>query len=312
MSSAQEPLITDNYESVSSTASKKSKKKKGKAKSTNAAAGSVNGVLATGSGNVLNTGGGYDPEGSEDFDSAMDSTEGNYGYPYPTNPSGQAMPSGATPLFSSALSGGFEADPRSTTYSALNLTHQDLLNTANELYRRMEDPQFGNDDAYWTSLPVHLRNFIKNALPLAGNLPGVAGNTTGSLPLPPLSNSVNRGEQAMYAMAQQIVSAANQGMGLGQSVGNGLLMGNASMYPPGTGAGAAAAGAGLGKQPANGMQQHGMMNGSTSVANYSARNKISDMSVFFVFCFFFPRFSRPTGNARSHANRQGWYDCQLG
>ncbi len=92
----------------------------------------------------------------------------------------------------------------------------------------------------------------------------------------------------MYAMAQQIVSAANQGMGLGQSVGNGLLMGNASMYPPGTGAGAAAAGAGLGKQPANGMQHHGMMNGGAFKARGRFVEKQRLTCSFFFLFFFFP------------------------
>ncbi|KAJ9104463.1 hypothetical protein QFC21_001958 [Naganishia friedmannii] len=100
--------------------------------------------------------------------------------------------------------------PPPSSVPALTLTHQDLLNTANELYRRMEDPGFAQDDAYWTSLPVHLRNFIRNALPLAGNvsmgdgvLPGGVGKAGG--------------QRAMYALAQQIVSAANTGMGAGVS-----------------------------------------------------------------------------------------------
>lgn len=91
---------------------------------------------------------------------------------------------------------------------SLNLTHQDLLNTANELYRRMEDPGFAQDDAYWTSLPIHLRNFIRNALPLAGNVSAGSGVLPGGV-------HAAGGQRAMYALAQQIVSAANTGMGIG-------------------------------------------------------------------------------------------------
>lgn len=101
------------------------------------------------------------------------------------------------------------ATSTSSAFPSLNLTHQDLLNTANELYRRMEDPGFAQDDAYWTSLPIHLRNFIRNALPLAGNVSAGSGVLPGGV-------HAAGGQRAMYALAQQIVSAANTGMGAGQ------------------------------------------------------------------------------------------------
>lgn len=90
-----------------------------------------------------------------------------------------------------------------------DISQADLLRTADELYRRMEQPHFGSDDAYWSSLPVHLRNFIRNALPLAGNL-AVLGNGSGTLPGGVLGAG---GQRAMYALAQSIVGAANEGMG---------------------------------------------------------------------------------------------------
>jgi hypothetical protein len=256
MSSNQDQLITDNHESVPSAtaaaaASKKNKKKKNKGKSTAAVAGS-SAAPTDSTGNVLSDQLAIDEPEDLDSAAAFDNTYEYQQHPYQSTgtatgiPGGQQpnMPSGAAPIFSSALPAGFDADARSVPYPALNLTHQDLLNTANELYRRMEDPGFGNDDAYWTSLPVHLRNFIRNALPLAGSLPGVAGNPSAG-GMPPSSNSaVGNGQRAMYAMAQQIVSAANQGMGLAQSVGNGLVMANQTVYPGGNGAG---------KAPANGM-----------------------------------------------------------
>lgn len=73
----------------------------------------------------------------------------------------------------------------------------------------MEDPGFAQDDAYWTSLPIHLRNFIRNALPLAGNVSAGSGVLPGGV-------HAAGGQRAMYALAQQIVSAANTGMGAGQ------------------------------------------------------------------------------------------------
>lgn len=68
----------------------------------------------------------------------------------------------------------------------------------------MSEPSFGSDDAYWSSLPAHLRNFIRNALPLAGNL-AVQGNGSGVLPGGVTGAG---GQRSMYAMAQNIVSTA--------------------------------------------------------------------------------------------------------
>lgn len=185
--------------------------------------------------------------------------------------SGSGTGPGSTPLFNylSGTGGGAGAfDPTGLVPQIPNLTHQDLLNTANELYRRMEDPHFATDDAYWTSLPVHLRNFIRNALPLApGGGVAVNGNGAGNgaAPGPLPSSAVKDSQQAMYAMAQQIVSAANHGQmgmahgggaGHGQNFAGGMLVGNASIFPGGV-----ATAAGLGKMPMNGLQHHGMMNG---------------------------------------------------
>jgi len=95
-----------------------------------------------------------------------------------------------------------------------NITHEDLIQTANELYRRMADPNFGSEDAYWSSLPPHLRQFIREAVPFSNN-PPPNGQTRGG--------PINEGQQGMWTMAQQIVNAASQGMGLGPGVGAGLL-----------------------------------------------------------------------------------------
>ncbi|WVQ76675.1 hypothetical protein IAR50_006349 [Cryptococcus sp. DSM 104548] len=90
----------------------------------------------------------------------------------------------------------------------LNLTNDDLIYTANELYKRMmSDPEYGSDDAYWSSLPPHLRQFIRDAVPCAGN---TSANNPGNTST----------QKTMYQMAQQIVQAASQGMGLGQMNGS--------------------------------------------------------------------------------------------
>ena len=69
-----------------------------------------------------------------------------------------------------ALEGaGAAAAPAGTPpLSATAQVQTDLLATASDLYRRIEaDPgALSDDDAYWTSLPAHLRTFIRNALPL--------------------------------------------------------------------------------------------------------------------------------------------------
>ena len=83
----------------------------------------------------------------------------------------------------------------------------DLRHTTEALYARMENSEFGSEDVYWASLPVHLRNFIRNSLPLTGNLPP-SGHGPGTLP-----GGVHAagGQMAMYQMAQQIFEAANIG-----------------------------------------------------------------------------------------------------
>lgn len=83
----------------------------------------------------------------------------------------------------------------------------------------MEDPSFGETEEYWTSLPSHLRNFIRNALPIsptsAGSFPSSA-RSTNPLTVPPqpsatafAGESRTNTNNAMLAMAQQIVSAAH-------------------------------------------------------------------------------------------------------
>ncbi|WRT65149.1 uncharacterized protein IL334_002091 [Kwoniella shivajii] len=93
-----------------------------------------------------------------------------------------------------------------------NITHDDLISAANELYKRMADPEFGADDAYWSSLPPHIRQFIRDAVPFTGT---ISQNTPGN----------NSSQRTMYQMAQQIVQAASQGMGLGQGIGANLMSG---------------------------------------------------------------------------------------
>ena len=70
----------------------------------------------------------------------------------------------------------------------------------------MEGSQFGTEDAYWSSLPVHLRNFIKNALPMAGNV-SMPGGGSGTLPGGVYGAG---GQRSMYMMAQNIFSTANR------------------------------------------------------------------------------------------------------
>ncbi|WVQ68883.1 uncharacterized protein L199_007092 [Kwoniella botswanensis] len=93
-----------------------------------------------------------------------------------------------------------------------NITHDDLISAANELYKRMADPEFGADDTYWSSLPPHLRQFIRDAVPFNGT---ISQNTPGN----------NSGQRTMYQMAQQIVQAASHGMGLSPGMGANLMSG---------------------------------------------------------------------------------------
>lgn len=101
-------------------------------------------------------------------------------------------------------SGGVPAAPNQLPQGAYAATAQaqaDLLATASDLYRRIEaDPQgLPDDDAYWTSLPAHLRTFIRNALPL-GKFPATTNNDP---------NARHASTQAMIAVAQQLAQAAH-------------------------------------------------------------------------------------------------------
>ncbi|PWN48739.1 hypothetical protein IE53DRAFT_363668 [Violaceomyces palustris] len=99
--------------------------------------------------------------------------------------------------------------PRSPgAYSATAKAQADLLATASDLYRRIEaDPQgIPDDDAYWTSLPAHLRTFIRNALPL-GQFPPSAQAAVNGNPNDP--NTRHASTQAMIAVAQQLAQAAH-------------------------------------------------------------------------------------------------------
>lgn len=86
-------------------------------------------------------------------------------------------------------------------YAATAQAQADLLATASDLYRRIEaDPQgIPDDDAYWTSLPAHLRTFIRNALPL-GQFPASTNNDP---------SARHASTQAMIAVAQQLAQAAH-------------------------------------------------------------------------------------------------------
>jgi hypothetical protein len=102
---------------------------------------------------------------------------------------------------------------------------------------RMEDPSFGETEEYWTSLPSHLRNFIRNALPItpSGTSFPLPSNPNAN-PNSPLRNNgttsdpnrIDRPAQnTMLAMAQQIVSAAHAGARGGTLTANAVL-------PPGS------------------------------------------------------------------------------
>jgi hypothetical protein len=101
-------------------------------------------------------------------------------------------------------------------------TQQELLATANELYKQIEQaaaaalasgPANGNggttpggmgvpadtDDAYWLSLPAHLRSFIKNALPLAAGLTPPGSNSTAAA-----AHALNLSPEQMHQAAQQL------------------------------------------------------------------------------------------------------------
>lgn len=200
---------------------KKNKKKKAKKAAAAAAAGQQPGGLVGGDGAD-----GYDSDGYAQYDDdedlpPLENTPGitfTNDFPYPPASgygAGANAAAAAAAAMNGAMGAAFGGMLNGLDYPASGLSpsaHADLVNTATELYRRMEDPTFGETEEYWTSLPSHLRNFIRNALPIApsgafGNPPPAAApraaNDRSASPLPqPNSNT-------MLAMAQQIVSAAH-------------------------------------------------------------------------------------------------------
>ncbi|KAK0539228.1 Stress response protein nst1, partial [Tilletia horrida] len=96
----------------------------------------------------------------------------------------------------------------------LSINQADLYATASDLYRRIEqDPQgIQDDDAYWTSLPAHLRTLIRNALPL-GQFPAPgAQDSSGQTTADQQANAAaarHASTQAMIAVAQQLAQAAH-------------------------------------------------------------------------------------------------------
>jgi hypothetical protein len=98
-------------------------------------------------------------------------------------------------------------------------TQQELLATANELYKQIEQaaaaalasgpgavstnggPPSDTDDAYWLSLPAHLRSFIKNALPLAAGLTPPGSNHPASAAA---AHALNLSPEQMHQAAQQL------------------------------------------------------------------------------------------------------------
>lgn len=211
------------------SANTKKKKKKAAKKAAAAAAGNGGSGLVGGHPGGAGDGDGYDSEGypHEHYDDdddlpPLDNTPGitfTNDFPYPPASgygSGANAAAAAAAAMNGAMGAAFGGMLNGLDYPASGLSpsaHADLVNTATELYRRMEDPTFGETEEYWTSLPSHLRNFIRNALPIApsgafGNVPNNAmprsnGADRSTSPLPqPNSNT-------MLAMAQQIVSAAH-------------------------------------------------------------------------------------------------------
>lgn len=244
----QQPATT-----TTTNSSKKAKKKKAK-RAAQAAAASAGGGL-DGQDNPLVGGG---PSQDDFYDDEDDLPEletpvsvlpaSSFPYPpggYPTSGLDGAM--GAA--FGGVVSG--------LDYSASGLSpsaHADLVNTATELYRRMEDPSFGETEEYWTSLPSHLRNFIRNALPISPSgafpsLPPHAASPGGANVGLNAAQTRSSGQQqqqlqgsdgvgvaggggrpantTMLAMAQQIVSAAHAG------ARNGSVLPPNAILPPG-------------------------------------------------------------------------------
>ncbi|CBQ71211.1 conserved hypothetical protein [Sporisorium reilianum SRZ2] len=112
--------------------------------------------------------------------------------------------------------------PRSPASLAARAQAQaQLLAAASELYRRIEGDAQGipDDDAYWTSLPAHLRTFIRNALPL-GQFPPAAQAAINEKANDPANRHAST--QAMIAVAQQLAQAAHASQR------------HLQQYPPGT------------------------------------------------------------------------------
>lgn len=132
--------------------------------------------------------------------------------------SAPSPPKPASPLSSPAPGPMPTANSGATGYSATAQAQADLLATASDLYRRIEaDPQgIPDDDAYWTSLPAHLRTFIRNALPL-GQFPPTQDSVNPNDP-----NARHASTQAMIAVAQQLAQAAHASQR------------HLQQYPPGT------------------------------------------------------------------------------
>ncbi|SPO27058.1 uncharacterized protein UTRI_110689 [Ustilago trichophora] len=112
--------------------------------------------------------------------------------------------------------------PRSPASLAARAQAQaQLLAAASELYRRIEGDaqEIPDDDAYWTSLPAHLRTFIRNALPL-GQFPPAAQAALNDNANDPANRHAST--QAMIAVAQQLEQAAHASQR------------HLQQYPPGT------------------------------------------------------------------------------
>lgn len=170
---------------------------------------------------------------------------GQSGHPHPTDPSlyhppgsypvdfqyEQFFDEGDLPLPNSQFSLPFldynlppfqqNGNPFAGLSTSVSITNEDLIQTANELYRRMADPKFASDDTYWASLPPHLRQFIREAVPFS--------------PTEAQANGSGGRDESIHSLAQRIVSVASQGMGLGQGMGASMLANGRPFPQPGLG-----------------------------------------------------------------------------
>ena len=165
---------------------------------------------------------------------------------------------------------GLTAAAPATTTAALAHSQADLLATANDLYRQIESaaaaalanhlppgslasagmasfsqngvggaaaalpPRASDetDDAYWLSLPSHLRSFIRSALPLAAGLaPGSGGaNGTANLLGGSVSANATAAQAALNLTPEQMQQAAQQLAQVVQSTGwTGVGLGGAGV-----------------------------------------------------------------------------------